>query len=155
MRPSIMPTDTDDANTDAPNDISARFDPRGLIAEAFAIEGITEPDCRSIFFDWALGLDPSVAQDAAINALLNVHGAAPDGHPMRAVLLEGLGQRPGHEGGARRAGRRGGRARTEARRAEVDARYAEMSDGDAGPADPDTPAAPEPVARGSQNSESD
>ncbi len=34
----------------------ALFDPKGLIRESFAIEGIGAPECRSIFLDWALGL---------------------------------------------------------------------------------------------------
>ena len=31
-------------------------DPRGLILESYRIEGITEGQCRSIFLDWALGI---------------------------------------------------------------------------------------------------
>jgi len=30
-------------------------DPRGLIREAYKIDGITASQCRSIFLDWALG----------------------------------------------------------------------------------------------------
>ncbi len=67
------------------------LDPRGLISEAYRIEGITEPDCRSIFFDWALGLDPEANPRDAIEALLARHAAEqPDDHPMTQVLREGL-----------------------------------------------------------------
>ena len=32
-------------------------DPKGLIFEAYNMEDISEPECRSIFLDWALSLD--------------------------------------------------------------------------------------------------
>lgn len=66
------------------------MDPRGLITEAYKIEGVHEADCRSIFFDWALGLAPEVDARAAIEALLQAHADKPDDHPMTAVLREGL-----------------------------------------------------------------
>ena len=31
-------------------------DPRGLLFEAYRITGITLPECKAIFLDWALGL---------------------------------------------------------------------------------------------------
>ena len=31
-------------------------DPKGLIREAYSIDGITKAECRSIFLDWALSL---------------------------------------------------------------------------------------------------
>ena len=31
-------------------------DPKGLIFEAYRIDGITLPECRTIFLDWALSL---------------------------------------------------------------------------------------------------
>jgi hypothetical protein len=77
-------------------------DPKGLIREAFRIDGITEAECRSIFVDWAL----SVADDdprSLIESLIEKHGDAPEDHPMREVLKEGLAAPP-------RARRRGGRA---------------------------------------------
>jgi len=63
-------------------------DPKGLIREAYRIEGIGTEECRSIFVDWALSLPTTVAPEVAIPALLVRHGA-PD-HPMTAVLREGL-----------------------------------------------------------------
>lgn len=78
------------------------IDPKGLIREAFRIEGISAPECRSIFVDWALSVK---ADDHAplITTLLARHKAEPDTHPMKAVLQEGLAAKPA-------SGRRGGRA---------------------------------------------
>ena len=35
-------------------------DPKGLVRESYAIEGISEWECKSIFIDWALSLKPGV-----------------------------------------------------------------------------------------------
>jgi hypothetical protein len=43
-------------------------DPKGLIFEAFRIDGITDAECRSIFVDWALSVqadDPRPLIEAA------------------------------------------------------------------------------------------
>jgi len=77
------------------------FDPRGLIAEAYNIEGIGTPECRAIFFDWALSR-PEGGEAAEIEALLAVYGPTTPDHPMSAVLREGL------SGAASPSGRRGG-----------------------------------------------
>ena len=42
-----------------------RLDPKGLIREAYRIEGITAAQCRSIFLDWALSLPDTTAPGAA------------------------------------------------------------------------------------------
>ncbi len=70
------------------------LDPRGLIADAYAIAGIGPAECRSIFLDWALGL-PADADAAAAAAALHADWAPlhPD-HPMTAVLAEGGAPRP-------------------------------------------------------------
>lgn len=84
-------------------------DPRGLIREAFRIEGVTEADCRTIFFDWALGVSAETDVTAAVETLLARHADEPAEHPMRQVLLEALNRRPGVDassGGGRRSGRR-------------------------------------------------
>lgn len=65
------------------------IDPKNLIFEAFRIEGITDPECRSILVDWALSLDTADPRPL-IEALLVRHADAPEGHPMTAVLREGL-----------------------------------------------------------------
>ncbi|SLN38983.1 hypothetical protein ROJ8625_01816 [Roseivivax jejudonensis] len=79
-------------------------DPRGVIAEAYRMDGIGEAECRSIFLDWALGLPADTDTRAAIDTLLARHGDT--GHPMTGVLREGLGRTlPKRRGGAQ--GRRG------------------------------------------------
>lgn len=77
-------------------------DPKGLIREAFKIEGISAPECRSIFVDWALSVQVE-AHAPLIEALLTRHASEPADHPMKAVLTEGLADKPP-------AVRRGGRA---------------------------------------------
>jgi hypothetical protein len=64
-------------------------DPKGLVFEAYRIEGITEAECRTIFLDWALSL-PDDADTAAILAQLiaEYEPAHPD-HPMTGVLRAG------------------------------------------------------------------
>lgn len=59
-------------------------DPRGLILEAYRIEGITPAECRSIFLDWALSLPEGQEAAPAAERLLALHGQ--DAHPMNAVL---------------------------------------------------------------------
>ncbi|MEN8894290.1 hypothetical protein [Planktotalea arctica] len=75
------------------------LDPKGLVAEAYKIEGITPAECRSIFLDWALNVQGDTA--AAIAVLLERH--SPADHPMSQVLREGLvvGERPRRRGGWR------------------------------------------------------
>ena len=79
------------------------LDPRGLIHEAYRIEGITAPECRAIFFDWALSRPADHDAKAEIETLLAVYGAEAADHPMSVVLREGL------SGAAAPRGRRGGR----------------------------------------------
>ncbi|MDT8343852.1 MAG: hypothetical protein RQ752_05425 [Thermohalobaculum sp.] len=79
------------------------LDPRGLILEAFRIEGIVIEEARAIFLDWVLGLAPGEDPARAAEALIAYH-AAPEGHPMTALLREAARR------GAARAVRSGGRA---------------------------------------------
>ncbi len=65
-------------------------DPKGLMREAFAIEGITPAECRSIFLDWALSLPQGVDAATAMRAVLADVPAQHAAHPMRAILSEGL-----------------------------------------------------------------
>jgi hypothetical protein len=78
-------------------------DPKGLIREAYRIEGITEADCRSIFLDWALGMPPDADMSAQLRLLLDAHGQAAPDHPMTGVLRAGLekGETPRRRGGWR------------------------------------------------------
>lgn len=77
------------------------FDPKGLIREAYRIEGIDDSQCRSIFLDWALSLPVDADNKTAITALLEIYGT--EGHPMTAVLQDGLtaADKPKRRGGWR------------------------------------------------------
>lgn len=79
------------------------IDKTGLIREAYRMEGITGPECRSIFVDWALKLPESIAADDAIRFLLAEYGEAAPDHPMTPVLREGLApaDAPRRRGGRR------------------------------------------------------
>lgn len=78
------------------------YDPKGLIREGYAIEGITLGECRSIFLDWALSVPPDADHGSLIAGLLDRYGQA--GHPMTVTLQAGLGtaaqpkRRGGHRG---------------------------------------------------------
>ena len=65
------------------------LDPRGLIREAYSIDGIGPEDCRSIFFDWALGDKEGEDREAAAQLLDRYASDHPD-HPMTAVLRAGV-----------------------------------------------------------------
>lgn len=63
-------------------------DPRGLIHEAYRIEGIGPEECRAIFFDWAVGLDAGIDPVEAAKRLHDDLAAAHPEHPMTALLAE-------------------------------------------------------------------
>lgn len=71
-------------------DMQAAKDPKGLIRESYAIEGITESECRSVFLDWALSLGPQDDVMAALRGLIAAHAAAAPDHPMSGVLRDAL-----------------------------------------------------------------
>ena len=80
------------------------LDPRGLIRESYRIEGISTPECRSIFLDWALGAVAGADTKAAITALLAHYGDDFPDHPMTQVLREGLAEiAPSKRRGGRKA----------------------------------------------------
>ena len=79
-------------------------DPKGLVRESYAIEGITLAECRSIFIDWALSLKVGADTSAAIGVLLAQYGVNEPQHPMTATLTAGL-ETPAHP--TRRGGRLG------------------------------------------------
>lgn len=81
----------------------SKADPKGLVRESYAIEGIKASECRSIFLDWALSLAAGCDVREAIRVLLAHYGPGNPDHPMNAVLTDGLV--PGHQ-----PTRRGGRA---------------------------------------------
>ena len=78
------------------------LDPKGLIREAYRIDGISLPECRSIFLDWAIGVPAGTDPKGVIRQLLDRYAEEPGDHPMTQVLREGL-EAPA------RTGRRGGR----------------------------------------------
>jgi hypothetical protein len=80
-------------------------DPKGLIREAYRIEGITAAECRSVFVDWALSLPAGADLAGPIAVLVAAYGTDHPGHPMTAVLHEGAAPPPA----ARRRGGRAGR----------------------------------------------
>jgi hypothetical protein len=65
-------------------------DPKGLVRESYAIEGITMGECRSIFIDWVLSLPAVVDTPDCLRSLLAHYGLPNPGHPMTAVLTEAL-----------------------------------------------------------------
>ncbi|MCW8843426.1 MAG: hypothetical protein OQK00_08435 [Rhodobacteraceae bacterium] len=85
----------------------AQVDKKGLIREAYRIEGISAGECRTIFLDWALALEDAANTRHAIQALLDHYGGENGGeaedHPMTAILREGLirSETPKRRGGWR------------------------------------------------------
>ena len=79
------------------------MDPKGLIAEAYRIEGIGPSECRSIFLDWALSLPEEYEQRAALQDLADRYAAHGPNHPMTEVIQDGLNgtQKPKRRGGWR------------------------------------------------------
>lgn len=65
-------------------------DPKGLIFEAYRIDGITPSQCRSIFLDWALSLPAGQDTDAVLSDLLERYGTDAPDHPMSDVMRQGL-----------------------------------------------------------------
>lgn len=87
--------------------VTDAIDPKGLIYESYRIEGIGEPECRSIFLDWAISVPLGEDSCALIRQLLLRYGGEHPDHPMTAVLTAGLGPQVG---GGRRGGAGGRRA---------------------------------------------
>lgn len=65
-------------------------DPKGLIKEAYQIDGISLAECRSIFLDWALSLSEGTNTSKALSDLVDIYGQAEADHPMTSILQEGL-----------------------------------------------------------------
>lgn len=61
-------------------------DPSGLIFESYRIANISPEACRSIFFDWALGLPDHAESRKAAAALLERFAAQAPDHPMTTLL---------------------------------------------------------------------
>lgn len=74
----------------AQRDDTAIFDHKGLIREAYRMEGIGTAEARSIFLDWALSLPSTTEQSMALNALYAHYGREAPEHPMSVVLAEAM-----------------------------------------------------------------
>ena len=79
------------------------LDPKGLIQEAYKIDGITAGECRTIFLDWALGVPVGRDTKADVRTILTQYADQPADHPMTQTLVAAL-----RDGGPPR--RRGGLA---------------------------------------------
>ncbi len=66
------------------------WDPKGLMREAYRIEGINDSQCRSIFLDWALGVPQEADTQGLIKDVLAKYGPDNPDHPMTDVLQQGL-----------------------------------------------------------------
>ena len=67
-------------------------DPKGLIFEAFRIEGISAEQCRVIFLDWALSLPDANESGPALERLVRKYAPDHENHPMLHVIREGMGE---------------------------------------------------------------
>ena len=65
-------------------------DPKGLIREAYSIDGITKAECRSIFLDWALSLPLEKDTGTTLKTLLGTYEEMHPGHPMTDVIRAGI-----------------------------------------------------------------
>ena len=61
-----------------------------LISESFKINGITDVECRSIFFGWVLDSNNFFDMNEALKILYQKYSLDYPKHPMTKVLLEGL-----------------------------------------------------------------
>jgi len=68
----------------------SKADPKGLVRESYAIDGITLGECRSIFIDWALSVPVGVDTAEALRSVLAHYLPANEDHPMTSVLTEAL-----------------------------------------------------------------
>lgn len=65
------------------------LDPKGLIREAYCIEGIVIAECRSIFLDWALSLPEGRDTQDALAIMISRYAPEHPDHPMTEVLKAG------------------------------------------------------------------
>lgn len=65
-------------------------DPKGLIRDAYRIDGIGLAECRTIFLDWALGVPQGADPQLAVRQLLQNYAQEPPDHPMTKTLREAM-----------------------------------------------------------------
>lgn len=82
-------------------------DPKGLVREAYRIDGIGPAECRSILLDWALSLPVGADYTTALRTVIAGYAANAADHPMTGVLRAGFdpAAAPRRRGG--RSGRQG------------------------------------------------
>ncbi|MBM1556769.1 hypothetical protein JQV19_08925 [Sulfitobacter mediterraneus] len=65
------------------------MDPKGLIFEAYRMDGISAAECRTIFLDWALSLPAGQDTITSLGVLLGRYGDDFPDHPMTQILTDG------------------------------------------------------------------
>ena len=79
-----------------------KIDPRGMIYEAYRINGITLEECRMIFLDWAMHT-PQGDMIPYLQQLLDEYEVKnPSAHPMTQVIKAGF--KTAESAGKRRGG---------------------------------------------------
>ncbi|MCZ4351448.1 hypothetical protein O4H61_02875 [Roseovarius aestuarii] len=73
---------------DDENKFSDPLDHKGLIHQAYRIDGINIEECRSVFLDWALSLRDGQDTLVAVSHFLDRYEAANPDHPMTNVLRD-------------------------------------------------------------------
>ena len=68
---------------------TSKYDPRGVIADAYRMKAILPEECRSIFLDWALEPRSQSEMRLAAQHLLDSYAGFP-AHPMTAILQAAL-----------------------------------------------------------------
>ena len=89
------------------NSTSILGDERGLIREAYQMPGLSDADCRSIFFDWALGLPDDVDIKQNAEMLLALYANEFPDHPMTRLLTDAQGKSKTNGRRRRKVARRG------------------------------------------------
>jgi len=64
-------------------------DKRGVIYDAYRIDGIREEECRSIFLDWVMGIPLEEDVSTYITILCDHYTAHYPNHPMTNILKDG------------------------------------------------------------------
>ena len=62
------------------------YDPKQLISESFKINGISDEECRSIFFGWVLDFDSRLDINLAIKTLHEKYSLSNPTHPMTCLV---------------------------------------------------------------------
>ncbi len=65
------------------------IDPKGLIYEAYRIDGISEAECRTIFLDWAINVPPGRELSECAKELYDEYGTRNACHPMTRIISDG------------------------------------------------------------------